>query len=134
MLTGGYSFETSLTLMKPEDLILKQTLYYRSSVLWYTRMSIPIIEDLLLQTDYRFISRTEMMDPRLTALGFIKDADARVPNHICDMRLIARLHNWVQIPISVTLNAKNIFDYYYTEIMGNLAPIRQLSIQAEYIF
>lgn len=134
MLTGGYSFETSLTLMKPEDLILKQTLYYRSSVLWYTRMSIPIIEDLLLQTDYRFISRTEMMDPRLAALGFIKDADARVPNHICDMRLIARLHNWVQIPISVTLNAKNIFDYYYTEIMGNLAPIRQLSIQAEYIF
>jgi hypothetical protein len=29
------------------------------------------------------------------------------------------------------LNAKNVLDYYYTEIMGNLAPNRQLSIQAE---
>jgi hypothetical protein len=33
--------------------------------------------------------------------------------------------------MTLTLNAKNVLDYYYTEIMGNLAPNRQLSIQAE---
>ena len=130
-LWGGYGFETSLTYMDPVDLSLQQTLPYRSSTLWYTRCTIPVTDEIQFQTDYRFLSKVELIDSRITALGFIEDADARVPIHVCDMRLIVNMQSVVNVPMTLTFNAKNIFDYYYTEIMGNLAPNRQLSIQGE---
>ena len=129
----GFALETSLTYMDPEDLTLKQTLPYRSSLLWYTRASIPILESLSFQVDYRYLSKVELIDARIAALGFIADADARVPIHVCDMRLIASMQSIVGHNMTLTLNAKNVLDYYYTEIMGNLAPNRQLSLQAEIV-
>lgn len=127
----GYGIESSLTYMDPVDLTLNQTLPYRSSLLWYNRLTIPIIDDIQFQMDYRYLSRVELIDARIAALGFIADADARVPIHVCDMRLILKMHELFEKPCTLTLNAKNIFDYYYSEIMGNLAPNRQLSIQGE---
>ena len=129
--SSGFGIESSLTYMDPKDLTLNQTLPYRSSILWYSRVSIPIIESIMFQTDYRYLSRVELIDARIASLGFIADADARVPIHVCDMRLILDMKSLIGNPMTLTLNAKNVLDYYYTEIMGNLAPNRQLSIQAE---
>jgi iron complex outermembrane receptor protein len=129
--SGGFGIESSLTYMDPEDLTLNQTLPYRSSILWYSRVSIPVVESVIFQTDYRYLSRVELIDARIASLGFISDADARVPIHVCDMRLIFDMQSIIGKPMTMTFNAKNVFDYYYTEIMGNLAPNRQLSIQAE---
>ena len=129
--SSGFGIESSLTYMDPKDLTLNQTLPYRSSILWYSRISIPIIESITFQTDYRYLSRVELIDARIAALGFIADADARVPIHVCDMRLILDMKSLIGNPMTLALNAKNVLDYYYTEIMGNLSPNRQLSIQAE---
>jgi iron complex outermembrane receptor protein len=129
--SNGLGIETSLTYMDPKDLTLNQILPYRSSILWYSRVSIPIIESITFQTDYRYLSKVELIDARIAALGFIADADARVPIHVCDMRFIVDMKSLIGKPMTITLNAKNVLDYYYTEIMGNLAPNRQLSIQAE---
>jgi len=129
--SGGFGIESSITYMDPKDVTLNQTLPYRSSILWYSRVSIPLMESIMFQTDYRYLSRVELIDARIAALGFITDADARVPIHVCDMRLIFDMKSLIGKPMTMTLNAKNVLDYYYTEIMGNLAPNRQLSIQAE---
>ncbi len=129
--SNGLGIETSLTYMDPKDMTLNQILPYRSSILWYSRVSIPIIESITFQTDYRYLSKVELIDARIAALGFIADADARVPIHVCDMRFIVDMKSLIGKPMTITLNAKNVLDYYYTEIMGNLAPNRQLSIQAE---
>ncbi len=130
-LSHGFGIESSLTYMDPVDLTQNQTLPYRSSILWYSRLSIPIIENIQFQTDYRYLSRVELIDARIAALGFIADADARVAIHVCDMRLVMNMQSMIAAPLTLTLNAKNVFDYYYSEIMGNLAPNRQLSIQGE---
>ena len=129
--SSGFGIESSLTYMDPVDVTLNQTLPYRSSVLWYNRINIPIIEHVQFQADYRYLSKVELIDARITALGFITDADARVPIHVCDMRIIMNMNELFGKPLTLTFNAKNVFDYYYTEIMGNLAPNRQLSIQGE---
>jgi outer membrane receptor for ferrienterochelin and colicins len=129
--SSGFGIESSLTYMDPVDVTLNQTLPYRSSVLWYNRITIPIIEHVQFQTDYRYLSKVELIDARISALGFITDADARVPIHVCDMRIIMNMNELFGKPLTLTFNAKNVFDYYYTEIMGNLAPNRQLSIQGE---
>ena len=129
--SSGFGIESSITYMDPKDLTLNQALPYRSSILWYSRVSIPLMESIMFQTDYRYLSRVELIDARIAALGFIADADARVPIHVCDMRLIFDMKTLIGKPMTMTLNAKNVLDYYYTEIMGNLAPNRQLSIQAE---
>jgi len=129
--SSGFGIESSLTYMDPVDVTLNQTLPYRSSVLWYNRITIPIIEHVQFQADYRYLSKVELIDARITALGFITDADARVPIHVCDMRIIMKMNELFGKPLTLTFNAKNVFDYYYTEIIGNLAPNRQLSIQGE---
>jgi outer membrane receptor protein involved in Fe transport len=45
--------------------------------------------------------------------------------------LIYNLKESLNLPLSVTLNARNLLNYYYVEILGNLAPIRNISLQVE---
>jgi len=118
--------ETSLTLMNPRDLSNDKVLNYRSEVLWYSRIILPL-KYLELQMEYRYKSRVENVDVQL---GFIvEDTDARVPMHVFDARLIFDMKKLAELPFRVTLNANNLLDYYYTEMVGNLARTRFLSLQ-----
>lgn len=132
--TSWLGWESSITLMRPRDLILDQTLAYRSAVLWYNRAMLTLFTGLEVQADYRFISRIETIDQRIVSLGFIVDADARVPVHALDIRFIARGNDLMSVPVNFTLNIRNALDYYFSEILGNLAPNRQITLQAEYNF
>ncbi len=123
-----FGFETALTAMNPEDLTLNETLKYRSEILWYNRLFIPF-GFLEFQADYRYLSEVVNVDSRLS-LG-IKDADARVPAHVVDVRIIFRMKELELLPLTITLNAGNLFNYYYTEIPGNLGETRHVSLQAE---
>lgn len=120
--------ETSLTLMNPRDLSNEKVLNYRSEVLWYSRIILPL-KYLELQMEYRYKSRVENVDVQL---GFIvEDTDARVPMHVFDARLIFDMKKLAELPFRVTLNANNLLDYYYTEMVGNLARTRFLSLQID---
>ncbi len=114
--------------MDPRDLTLDETLKYRSKFLWYNRIYIPI-GDFELQADYRYISRVENVDQRL--LIYIPDADARVAAHVLDARVIWNFKGIAELPIRFTINAKNLLDYYYTEMVGNLAPTRHINLQID---
>ncbi len=127
--------ETSLTLMNPRVYELDVPLSFRSPVLWYTKLYVPLGSGFEVQADYRFIARVERIDPQIeevnSKLKVIPDAEARVATHVVDARLIYRLKESLDIPITLTLNGRNLLDYYYVEIMGNLAPTRSITLQIE---
>lgn len=123
--------EMSLSLMSPREYNAGLTLPFRSSVLWYSRLMLPLAHYVELQADYRFISRVERIDDRITALNVVEDADARVPTSVVDFRAIFKLGQLLDVPINCTLNVRNALDYYYVEILGNLAPTRSVSLQLE---
>lgn len=127
--------ETSLTLMNPRVYELDVPLSFRSPVLWYTKLYVPLGSGFEVQADYRFIARVERIDPQIeevnSKLKVIPDAEARVASHVMDARLIYKLKESFGIPVTLTLNGRNLLDYYYVEIMGNLAPTRNVTLQVE---
>lgn len=127
-LFGLLGLESSVTIMDPKDLTLNQTLNYRSELLWYNRLLIPLglVE---LQMDYRYKQKYENVDRQLGLI--IRDIDARVDMHVVDARLIFNLDQFVNNDVRLILSARNMLDYYYTEMVGNLAPTRLLMIQIE---
>jgi iron complex outermembrane receptor protein len=116
--------ESSVTLMDPRDVTTNQILNYRSECLWYNSLSLPF-QRYELQLDYRFKSRIKNVDRQLSII--VKDIDARVDVHIVDARISAFIYN----KIKLTLSAKNLLDYYYTEMVGNLAPTRMILLQLD---
>ncbi len=126
-LFGFLGFETSLTYMDPRDITLSQPLKYRSEYLWYNRVYLPV-GDFKIGVDYRYKSEFLMIDK---LLSFISDADAKVPFHIIDARISYQYSVAGGFPITFTLNAYNLLDYYYTEMVGNLGPTRYISLQID---
>lgn len=119
--------EASATAIMPTNPDSNTVLKYRSKFLVQTRLMVPI-GAFQLQADYRFQSRVEAIDDLLQTLR-IPDVDARVPIHVLDLRLIADLYSLANVPVMATLNIKNALDYYYTEIIANLAPTRSIVLQ-----
>jgi outer membrane receptor for ferrienterochelin and colicins len=78
--------------------------------------------------DFRYISHYETMDPLLAQE--IPDGSARVDARILDVRLGYDL-NAIGWPIEATLQVKNMLNYYYVEIPGNLAPLRNYSLRLQ---
>jgi outer membrane cobalamin receptor len=126
LLFGFLGVQTSLTLMDAQDLILNEPLKYRSDILWYNGIMLPL-GNFEVNADYRFISRPETVDVLLDK--FIPDASARVDAHVVDLRLIYHLKDLLNQDLSVILNANNLLDYYYTIYPGNLAPTRSITFQ-----
>ena len=53
------------------------------------------------------------------------------PVHVVDARLIFDFMKLNTIPVSLTLNVRNLFDYYYVEVPGNLGQTRQVTVQID---
>ena len=132
-LTRSLGVETGVTAMLPTDLTTNETMKYRNSFLWYSRGSWmfkagPL--DLELQAEYRYVSRVENVDERLDV--FIVDASERVPSHVVDARLFWDMQSVSGQPIRIGLIGRNLLDYYYNEIVANLAPTRSILLQIEW--
>lgn len=125
---GLFGLESGLTYMDSRDLVLNSILKYRPKFLWYSKVSFPL-GPLEFQVDYRYISRIDQIDEELKFQ--VKDYDARVPVHVVDARFIINLGKMDIIPVTLTLNAKNLLDYYYVKMVGNLAPTRFIGLQLE---
>lgn len=125
-LFNTFGIESSLTLMNPIDLSTNKTLNYRSEVLWYSRLILPY-KFVEFQADFRYKSRVDNIDIQLGLL--VNDSDARVDAKVVDLRLIFDLKELTDSSLKFGLIANNIFDYYYTEMVGNLARTRLLTLQ-----
>ena len=126
MLSSNLGIETGLTLMSPTDLTTQSRLKYRNTVLSYSRASWTVLPWLEAQLEYRYQDRISAIDERLAL--FVPDADARVAVHIVDARVFVEATNHIR----VGLIGRNLMNYAYTEIVGNLGPTRSVAMQLEY--
>ncbi|MEN8194484.1 MAG: TonB-dependent receptor, partial [Bacteroidota bacterium] len=83
--------------------------------------------------DFRYNSRVEEIDNALIDFGLVPDGKARVDIKVLDLRagynLVIR-----EFPVQIFLNANNILNYNYVEMIGNLAPIRNYSLSLDFMF
>lgn len=82
--------------------------------------------------DFRYISQYESIDPIL--IQQVPDATARVNAYIFDARVGYSFGELISVPITITLQCQNLLNYYYVEMVGNMAPPRSVSVKLESIF
>lgn len=121
------NFNTSLTYLNPRNIIENKDLKYRSNILWYNSLKYNLLP-FQLQLDYRYKSKYNEIDDRL---GFtIKNHDLKIDAHILDISVSA-FSDIFDTKTKFTINLKNALNYYYLEMVGNMAPIRFLNFQIE---
>ena len=76
---------------------------------------------------FRYSSKVEEIDADLVNLGIVTDGELRVPVYITDAKLSYELIS-LGLAANIYLNIKNIFNYNYVELIGNLRPIRNYSL------
>lgn len=103
-------------------------LKYRSRWLAQTRLFVPLSSAIQAEVEYRFQKKFDEVDAEVSTI--IPDADARVDAHVLDFRLhLDLMQIFSGIPVTMTLNVENALNYYYTEVLANLAPLRKVSLQ-----
>ena len=113
--------------MNPRNIIENKDLKYRSNYLWYSSINYRLLP-FEVQLDYRFKSKYNEIDIRLG--NTIKDHDLVIDAHILDVSF--SLYSEIfESKTKFTLNIKNALNYYYLEMVGNMAPIRFFNFQIE---
>jgi outer membrane receptor for ferrienterochelin and colicins len=118
------TLKASYTYVYPLDLTTHEALKYRSRELFYASLD---FEKSIYRAsvDFRYISAFENFDQYLYQV--VKNADEVVPAYVTDVRAGVDLTS-VGVPVVVDLLVNNLFDYYYVEMVGEVAPIRNYSI------
>jgi outer membrane receptor for ferrienterochelin and colicins len=83
--------------------------------------------------DFKYWSRVEEMDFELVQLGVVRDGRKRVDVYVVDLRAGYNLAG-AGFPLRVMFNIKNLLNYNYVELIGNIAPIRNYSLSLELFF
>ncbi len=122
-----FDFGMGYTYADPIDLDTREFLKFRPRHILYLNSSSKI-NRFQLQVDYRFIKKYDRIDDKFSLL--IKDAEARVDAHIVDARLSVTFQI-SQLPSRLSLQINNLFNYYYVELVGALAPVRTFQIVLE---
>jgi outer membrane receptor protein involved in Fe transport len=80
--------------------------------------------------NYRYVSRVEAIDENLVRLAPIVDGEYRVACKVVDAGITYNFTN-LGLPLTVGLTIKNLTNYYYVELVGNLAPLRTYYVSVE---
>ncbi|MBU1099390.1 MAG: TonB-dependent receptor [Bacteroidetes bacterium] len=80
----------------------------------------------------RYWSRIEAIDDALVEppIALIPDGDLFVSVYVVDLTIGYNFY-FYDAPVKLYINAKNVFNYNYTEFIGNLAPIQNVSFSLE---
>ncbi|MBI3363546.1 MAG: TonB-dependent receptor [Ignavibacteriae bacterium] len=131
-LKGLLPAQVSYTYVYPEDLTKNDILKYRPRHLVYVSLQ-GILPPFTLGADFRYISRTERIDDELVFSGTVPDGDQRVEIYVTDVRVSAELR-FAGLSITSTFHVNNLFQYYYTDFIGNLGPTRNYVLSVETVF
>ncbi|MGB9912561.1 MAG: hypothetical protein ACPLRO_04255, partial [Candidatus Kapaibacteriota bacterium] len=121
-------FFVGFTYLDPKDLRENKILKYRSKYTLISSVTLPY-RFLSFTFDFRYISKIQRLDDMLSLQ--VKDYDAIVPIYVVDVNLNFDLMHF-KLPFTVNLSVQNLFDYYYVEMVGNLAPTRLVSLRFQY--
>lgn len=116
------------TYVYPKNRVTGTVLEFRPRHLFQGRLS-TVMNDLSASVDFRYISKYETLDSVL--IRTVPDGDARVNAYILDARVGYNLQPALHIPMKATFEVQNLLNYYYVEIVGNLAPLRRYSLRLE---
>jgi len=116
------SFRLNYTYLWARDLETGTALRYRPRHIFYSGLEFTKW-NFMFGADFRFTSEVEEIDEELVDLGIIKDGELRVPVYVTDLRLGYNLIS-LNLPLNIYLNVKNIFNYNYVELIGNIRHIR----------
>ncbi len=124
---GIFETRISYTYVNPWDLDSLQFLRFRPRHLLYlyNQLSLGKVQLFL---DYRFIKKYDRIDEKFLVL--IPDADQRVDAHVIDIR-IAVPFQLSRLPVRFTLQINNVLQYYYVDLVGSLAPLRNFTLTLE---
>ena len=121
--------DISYTYIDPVDLSDNSILKFRPRHLFYTSV-IAQYRQWQTEISYRYVSRIESVDENLVRLAPIVDGDYRVPCSVVDAGITYNLTH-LGLPLTVGLTIKNLTNYYYVELLGNLAPVRTWYVTVE---
>ncbi len=121
--------ELAYTYVYPRDLTLDDLLKYRPRHVLMAGLD-ATVGSFSAGIDFRFISKIDRIDREFVTLNIVKDGDLRVPIYVTDARLMFDGSGY-GVPARMTLNAYNIFQYYYVELIGNIAPVRRFTLTLE---
>jgi iron complex outermembrane receptor protein len=123
------STDFSYTYTNPVDLNQNTVLKFRSRHLFYASLSANY-RQWRTEVNFRYVSRVEAIDENLVRLAPIIDGDQRVACKVVDAGVTYNLIN-AGLPLSIGLTVKNLTNYYYVELIGNLAPVRTYYLSVE---
>ena len=129
MLNRFLTTNISYTYIDPIDLSNNTILKFRPRNLFYASVTAQY-RQCQVEIDYRYVSRVEAIDENLVPLAPIVDGDYRVPCSVVDAGITYNLTN-LGLPLNIGLTVKNLTNYYYVELIGNLAPLRTYYISVE---
>jgi len=125
---GLFTVHAGYTYMYPRDLTANALMKYRPKHILSTSGELRILYGFLA-ADFRFVGRVEEIDRELELI--VSDAGRRVAAYVTDIRA-----GWdfssMGIPVSVIMLVNNVFQYNYAEIVGNVAPIRNFTLAADW--
>jgi iron complex outermembrane receptor protein len=124
--------ELGYTYIDSKDLSTGEVLKFRPRNTLYGSLQLNI-EHLTLETDYRYMSRVEAIDENLVRFAPITDGDQRVPIKVADLRAFYDLSG-VYVPVRLGLTITNMFNYHFVELIGNLSPVRMVSLTLDGLF
>ncbi len=122
-------FTFGLTFLEPRDIDSATILKYRPKWSIVTSLALPY-DNLNFVADFRYISKIDRIDESLRIQ--VSDYDARVPIYVLDFSLLVDLRKY-KLPFQVNLSVQNALDYYYVEMVGNLAMTRLVSLKVQYL-
>jgi outer membrane receptor protein involved in Fe transport len=125
LLPNELSLSFNYTYMWARDLETGKALRYRPRHIFYSGLDFRKW-NFDFGINFRYTSRVEEIDDELIDLGIVVDGDLRVPVYTTDIKLGYNLFSF-NLPLNIYLNIKNIFNYNYVELIGNLRNIRNYS-------
>jgi hypothetical protein len=81
--------------------------------------------------DFRHISRIENIDRELTII--IPDSEERVAAYVTDFRVTWTAAS-LGLPLRLSFFVDNAFQYNYSEVVANIAPIRSYRLSLDAMF
>ncbi|MCG6913413.1 TonB-dependent receptor [bacterium BMS3Abin03] len=118
--------ELNYTYMWARDIEKNVALKYRPRHLFYSSLNFNKW-NLHFGIEFRFWSKVEKIDNELVDLGIVVDGEKRVPVYVTDLNFGYNLFS-IGLPVNVYLNVKNLFNYNYVELIGNLRKIRNFTL------
>jgi outer membrane cobalamin receptor len=123
-------FSINHTYLWARDLINNRALKYRPRNLVYLSLETNF-NYFETRIDFRYWSRVEEIDDQLSRV--VADAQSRVEVFVTDISLGANLFQ-IGMPGRINFVLNNIFNYNYVEMIGNISPIRNISVNLDLLF